>query len=309
MSEEKKKILEMVADGTIKPSEAARLLDALSVAGGFMGEGRRRPSGRKPDPEAKAILSKAGPMVQETIGGIFRGKRKAGSSLDGTDFTEHSSYSRETVEGHQVVIHGRMKSRIKKGNKLSLILSETPDNILSASVSSEGTRISVSEKPEETTLLWTSGKMTVSIPRTAADVQVVTQGGSIVSNNVSASQKLNTMGGSVTLNCPGGSFSAKTMGGSMKICLGEKWHSNSRAKTMGGSIRVLLSESISADISASTLGGSIDPGNMEHTVISSSDPRRGGAKMTVRYGNDDSPPKLAVNTMGGSIAIKNRSDE
>lgn len=303
MSEEKRRILEMVSDGTITPSEGARLLEALGSSG-FMRE-RPRPARRKQFLEATAILSEVGPMIQETMGEIFKGSRKSGSSLDDLDYQEIDSFSREIEEDHEIIISGKMK----KGPGLSINLTGSTGSTLKAETDQQDNSVSVVEKTGKTILLWKSGTLNVVVPNCAGSLKVTTHGGSITAEGIAPPSKLSTMGGSINVKKPGSSFSAKTMGGNLQIALDSSWNENSKAKSMGGGISISIADGMSVDLSANTLGGTIDPGELEHQVISASDARRGGAKMRIRYGESEDAPKLAVTTMGGDIEVRGDKSE
>lgn len=299
MNEERKRILEMVSDGTITPSEGARLLEAL----GSSGFGREKPSTprRRSIVEASAMLSEIGPMIQETMGDIFKGTRKS-DPMDGMEFLETENYSEEFPEGNDIVIHGSMK----KGKSISIHLTSSTDDLLTASVD-DGSSVGYCEKNGRTILQWKSGDLNVMVPDNAGSVKVISKGGPIHSDGVRVPLTLNTMGGGVSIKRPGSSFSAKTMGGQLDIVLDSSWNQNSKAKSMGGGVTVSIAEAIPVIIDASTLGGTIDPGVVKHHVISSSGGKRGGSKMCISYGDSDDSPKLAVSTMGGDIVIKGES--
>ena len=299
MNVERKRILEMVSDGTITPSEGARLLEAL----GSSGFGREKPSTprRRSIIEASAMLSEIGPMIQETMGDIFKGTRKS-DPMDGIEFKETENYSADFPEGNDIVIHGSMR----KGKSISILLTRSSDNFLKASVEG-GEPVSYFEKNGKTILQWKSGDLTVMVPDNAGSVQVVSKGGSIKSKGVRVPLTLNTMGGGVSILNPGSSFSAKTMGGQLDIALDSSWNQNSKAKSMGGGVSISVAGEIPVIIDASTLGGTIDPGEAEHEIVSSSGGKRGGSRMCISYGDSDDAPKLAVSTMGGDIVIKGES--
>lgn len=296
MNEERKRILEMVSDGTITPSEGARLLEAL----GSSGFGREKPSQprRRSIIEASAMLSEIGPMLQETMGDIFKGARKS-DPLDGLEFEETDEYSAELPEGNDIVIYGSMKM----GNSISIKLKGSEDDSLTASID-DGSPVSVSEKGGRTVIHWKSGELSVSVPDRAGSVKVISKGGPIVADGVNVPLTLNTMGGGVSVHSPGSSFSAKTMGGQLDISLSGSWKRNSKAKSMGGSVSISLEDGTPVIIDASTLGGTIDPGSAVHKIVSSSGGKRGGSRMSISYGDSDDAPKLSVSTMGGDIVIK-----
>ncbi len=297
MNDERKRILEMVSDGTITPSEGARLLDALGSSG--QGRDRGGKPGRKTLVEATAMLSEIGPMIQETMGDIFRGSRKQ-DPLESLDFQEFDSYDEELPDQKDVVIHGTMN----RGKNISISLVQSDDNRLRASVDGTEQPVSVCENRGKTILMWKGGNLRVQVPATTGSVTVVSRGGAIEAEGLMVPSTLNTMGGSITVRRPGASFSAKTMGGSLDITINRSWAASSKAKSMGGGISVTLEEGVPVVIDASTLGGNIHPGPLEHELVSTSGGKRGGAKMCLRYGTEADAPKLAVSTMGGDIAVK-----
>lgn len=299
MNEERKRILEMVSDGTITPSEGARLLEAL----GSSGFGREKPSTprRRSIIEASAMLSEIGPMIQETMGDIFKGSRKS-DPFDGLEFEESNSYESELPEGHDVIIHGSMN----KGAGISLHVTRSSDSSLRASVDGDGS-VGFCEKTGKTILRWKSGDLQVQIPDCAGSLKVISKGGSISTDSVKAPLTMNTMGGGISIIKPGSSFSAKTMGGRLDIELDSSWNQNSKAKSMGGGVSITVVDGIPVIIDASTLGGTIDPGEREHEILSSTGGKRGGSRMCISYGESDDTPKLSVSTMGGDIVIKGDS--
>lgn len=301
MEDERKRVLEMVADGTITAAEGARLLDALGSTtrkGNGLGTVRR-----KTLINAGAMLSEMGPMIQETMGEIFKGSRKA-DPMDGLDFQKVKELSREIGSGHDVVIQGTMKD----GRNLSISLSGTDGNILSASVDGDEPGIQVSEQSGKTSIRWESGNLVVKVPECAGSLKVATRGGSIISSGVAVPVTFNTMGGGIDVSKPGASFSAKSMGGTLSIELDGSWKENSKAKSMGGGITITMLERIPVEIEAGTIGGSIQTDGAEHRVINASGGKKGGAKMTLVYGSAEDPPRLSVNTMGGDIAIKGEGE-
>ncbi|HPF31811.1 MAG TPA: hypothetical protein PK907_02230 [Candidatus Sabulitectum sp.] len=296
MNEERRRILEMVADGTITPSEGARLLEAL----GSSGFGREKPSTprRRSIIDAGAMLSEIGPMVQETMGEIFRGTRKS-DMIEGIDFEESDSFEAPLEQGTDIVITGSMK----KGAGISVFLTASEDDLIRAEVDGGGTVLH-GEKNGKLFLSWKEGAIRVQLPETAGSVKVVSRGGSIHSEGIRIPVSMNTMGGGITIVRPGASFSAKTMGGKLEMLIDEAWNGNSKAKSMGGGVAVTLDGPVGVLIEASTLGGTIDPGDLEHQVVSTSGGKRGGSKMSIAYGGSEEAPRLAVSTMGGDIMIK-----
>ncbi len=169
MNDERKRILEMVSDGTITPSEGARLLDALGSSG--RGRDRGGKPGRKTLVEASAMLSEIGPMIQETMGDIFRGSRKQ-DPLGSLDFQEYDSYQGELPEGRDIVIHGTMN----RGKSISISLGRSEDSQLRASVDGGEQPVNLCENKGRTMVMWKEGNLSVQVPDTAGSVTVVSRG-------------------------------------------------------------------------------------------------------------------------------------
>ena len=288
----------MVSDGTITPSEGARLLEALGSPG-FTRE--KQPTPRKRKTEAGAVLSEIGPIIQEAMGDIFKSSRKT-DRMEGLEFQETESYQADLPLGNDLVIYGAMKT----GTGIAVHLKPGAGSTLRAFVEGEGS-VSYCSQNDKTVLRWKSGDLHVEVPDSAGSVKVVSRGGPIHSNGLQVPVTMNTMGGGISIQRPGSSFSAKTMGGGIEIVLDRALNQNSKAKSMGGSVSVTVSKGIPVIIEASTLGGTIDPGTEEHEILTSSGSRRGGSKMCIGYGDTEDAPRLAVSTMGGDIVIRGKS--
>ena len=301
MSNEKEKILEMVADGTITAGDGVKLLEALGSGGS--GQDRGRTARKKRVFDTRSMINEIGPMIQSTMGDVFKG-RKSFEAYENVDMEEVDSIAEEMEEDRELVINGNAG----KGKSISISLSRSEDNILRATLDNDGT-IKAGNKDKKRILLWESGKLSVQVPDSLASVKVFSRGGGINSTDVNVPVELKTMGGGINISRPGNSFSLKTMGGGLSITLGSLWKGDSKAKTMGGGISVLLDDDVQVQIDASTLGGSISVGGNEPEILSDSDKGHGKSKISVRYGNDEDLPVLTVTSMGGGIVIKGESDE
>ncbi|MCK5787237.1 MAG: hypothetical protein KAH54_11865 [Candidatus Sabulitectum sp.] len=301
MSEERSKVLEMVADGTITASEGATLLEALGSSRSR--EKKAKTARKRKIIKTRTMISEIGPMIQATMGDVFKG-RKFFESYDIAGMDEVESVS-EKLEDHQVlVIHGEAG----KGDSISINLSRSEDGTLRASVDN-GSNIRSGNKGNKRILQCSSGELTVQVPDNISVVKVFSRGGSIDSSRVAVPAELHTMGGGINISYPGDSFSVKTMGGGMGISLDSSWKGDSKAKTMGGGISVRLSDDVSVLIDANTLGGSVIVGGSNPEIISDSGNGYGKSKVSVKYGNIDTPSRLSVTSMGGGIVLKGESDE
>jgi DUF4097 and DUF4098 domain-containing protein YvlB len=301
MNEERKRVLEMVADGTITASEGARLLEALGSDDPGMDRVKTGRNRRFID--TRAMISEIGPMIQATMGDVLK-SRKSFETFDNRDMNEAESVSEQVEEGQVLEIHGDME----KGKAISISLTGSEDSILKASVDNNSA-VKVGRKDNRWILLWKSGELRVQIPNCLASVKVTSRGGGISSRGVMVPVELRTMGGGISISKPGAGFSLKTMGGGLDISLDSSWAGNSKAKTMGGGIYIHLTDDASVLLDATTLGGTITAGGNSPEVLSSSGKEYGNSKMLVRYGKGENPPQLKVSTMGGGIVIEGKAYE
>ncbi len=301
MSEEKEKVLEMVADGTITASEGARLLEALGSEG--YREKKQRAAGKRRITKTRTMISEIGPVIQATMGDVFK-SRKSFNTYENMTFEEVESVSEEVEDRQELVIHGEGG----RGKSLSVVLSRSEDEILRASLDNDSC-IRTGSKDDKRILLWKSGELCVQVPDKLSFVKVFSKGGGISSAGVRVPVELKTMGGGIKISNPGDSFSIKTMGGGLDISLDSTWKGNSKAKTMGGGISIRLTDDIPAFINATTLGGSISIEGNEPKIISDSGKGHGKSKMSVQYGSDENCPELTVTSMGGGIVIEGKPDE
>ena len=302
MANEKERVLEMVADGTITAAEGVKLLEALGSAssGPELGRAPRR---RKAT-YTRSMLNEIGPMIQATMGDVFKGK-KSFDAYESVDFEKVKSISEEIEEGRALVVHGD----VARGKSLSVFLVRSEDSILRATLDDEDADIELGNKDNKRILIWRSGELTVEVPDSLASVNVFSKGGGISSSNVNVPVELKTMGGGIEIEKPGDRFSIKTMGGGLDITLDKSWHGNSKAKTMGGGISIHLIDDVPVLVNASTLGGSIGIGGNNPEIISESGHGHAKSKVTVLYGDVEEPSKLAVTSMGGGIEIEGEADE
>jgi hypothetical protein len=298
MGREKQRVLEMVADGTITAAEGAKLLEALGSAGGA---DTGKPGGKRRYTASSSVLSAIGPMIQATIGDVFKG-RKSFEAYENVPMEEVQSVAEAAEPGGELVIHGS----VHKGASLSVALVRSEDDTLRASVDN-GTPVRMGNKDNRRIMLWNSGELTVHVPDCLGSVKVYSRGGGISSNGIRIPVDLKTMGGGIRITRPGDSFSIKTMGGGLEITLDSSWKGNSKAKTMGGGISVHLHGTVPVLVRASTLGGSITATGPSASVLSDTGNGHGKSKIAVQYGSGG--PELSVVSMGGGIVIEEKEDE
>lgn len=301
MSKETERVLEMVADGTVTAAEGAKLLEALGSSSSTPNMGRVYRKKRIID--TRAMMNEIGPMIQSTIGDVFSG-RKPADSFKEFDLQDVESIEEELEDGISLVIHGNIES----SKSISISLKRSLDNFLRATAE-ENSSLQTGSKDKKKVIVCNSGDLTVEIPDNIVDVRVFSKGGGISSKEVKVPISLKTMGGGVSVEKPGDSFTVKTMGGGLEIALDKDWNVNSKAKTMGGGISVHLSSGMSLKLNASTFGGSINFDKDKAEVLSQSEHNYGKAKVSLKYGENETLPTLSVTSMGGGIVIDEVVDE
>ena len=75
MANEQERVLEMVADGTITAADGVKLLEALGSAsdGPELGKASRR----RKTIHTRSMLNEIGPMIQATMGDVFKGRKSS----------------------------------------------------------------------------------------------------------------------------------------------------------------------------------------------------------------------------------------
>jgi len=301
----------MVADKVISVEEGERLLHAIE-------QGSRRSSESHTDPRGKgtihsvldsvgAVMSSIGPIVSDAVGEAVSGI----SDLDLPFTKEYDSDLDEVIlENGMVSMEPGTKLTIKNSRTNrsggDIILEAVDDDSCSVWCEEEG-GITVRQKGNRASIRWTTGLLKIGVPKTVSELKVSTLGGDISAANLDCSSVLKTMGGDLRLAGISGEFTAKTMGGSVRIAVSPEMRGESKAVTMGGGIDISLPPDASLRIQAVTMGGTISVketlgARIEGTAL-------GQQKASIRIGEQSPTGSLSVKTMGGSIAVRDLTDE
>ncbi len=296
MNEERMKVLEMVADGTISAEDAAKLLDVLKEKGS--GTCFRPPCHSKRP-------RKTGPFqgVFHIMGDVMR-EMRSGFTREGVpaDAVETDVLDEELPDGTSVLVRGLGGSAGEGCG--SLTVARSAGGRLSARVSGGG-KFKVSRTGNRLCIYVGEGETLLEVPGTAESLDVRLRGGGISAADLPCPFRASTMGGSVTVSRPSSHFSVKTMGGTLDIVLDGRWSGSSKAKTLGGGVTVHLNEGFSGRVDASTMGGTVKTSGV--TVLKD-DSSSGSSRKTVSLGEGvESESILVVRTTGGNVAI--RADE
>jgi hypothetical protein len=302
MGDEKKQILQMVADGVITAEDGVKLLEALEK-----GDSKRRSDNPPHRIHHRIIaegigerLAEIGPLVRNAVCEAFIGVGEGnldemvdidtGPTADFNEFAEPMEI--ETGTTIEIRNMGGMRS---SGGELVL------RGIDGSSLEVQEGVAEVASADDVCFVQWKKGTLALGIPSTASVLHVNLRGSSVSAENISSELDLRTKGGSISLEGQGGGFCVRTMGGCIVIELSDSWKTDSKASTMGGSISLVVPDSVSAEVSASAIGGDVVVSENLGEVSTSRS--HAGSKVKVLIGSADEPPGIKLKTMGGSIEI------
>ncbi len=307
MDEERKKILEMVADGKISADDGAKLLSALEQGGG---EGRpsagkgfhRSPRHSRGFESVLSALSGIGPAVRNAVeSAMSTFDIDSGDSFD-TDVYEdlevldYAAGAVEVPEGCRLVF----RTRRREGGNLELQGHE--ESTLLVDGDTEG--LKVMGDGEMIVVVWGDGLLKAGVPA-SAPVEVRTTGGDVCASGMSRELRVKTLGGSITMEDVRGALSAKTMGGSIVLSASGGLSGACAAKTMGGDVSVTLPTGAVSSLSAKTLGGEVSIDESLGRVDLQGGPGSSRGTLSCEGGADSS---LSVKTLGGNISVERRED-
>jgi hypothetical protein len=296
MNEERMKVLEMVADGTISAEDAAKLLDALNDGGSrtcFRPPlPPKHPRHERPFHGIFHVMGGAmGDMMKEMRSGLLREEVP-------DDAEETDDLDEELPDGTALIV--KSAGGLIGGGGGSVTLTRSAGGNLVARAP-EGCKLRVSRSGNEISIYIGEGETQLEIPDKTESLDVRLKGGGISASDLPCPFRASTMGGSVSVSRPSSHFSVKTMGGNLDLTLDGRWSGSSKAKTMGGGVTVALLEGFKGKVDASTMGGSVETSGVTVLEDKSSS---GSSRKTVFLGDQDSDSLLVVKTMGGGVEIR-----
>lgn len=299
MNEERMKVLEMVADGTISAEDAAKLLDALNESGAK----HRFHAPHPPKPPRNGGFHGVFHTMGDMMGEVMKEMRVGfGREEVPSEAVEVQSIDEEIPAGASV----RVKSPGIKlcGTQGSVKVTRSASGRLAARPAA-GETLRVLRTDEGIELYLGEGGVELEVPEAAGSLELTLKAGSISISDLHCPLKARTMGGSVHLVRPGAHFSVKTMGGGLELVLGREWSGGSKAKTMGGGVSVELLEGFSGRVDASTMGGAVSATGVR---VIEDRPSPGSSRKVVAMGDDEGSSILVVKTMGGGVTIRGGED-
>ncbi|MFO8182742.1 MAG: hypothetical protein R6U39_01080 [Candidatus Aegiribacteria sp.] len=317
MTEERRTILQMVADGKITADQGAGLLEALEK-----GERKRRDdsSPAMKARERKRILSE---RLRSGEAGGLEGLRDIGrmvrsmirESAAGMEDDGFSPEEDEFLNGSEELLEGPLD--LERGTRL--VVRRGPAGNSSGDVYLTGAGGSALERTEEDSsdvryrregdtvyLRWRSGDLHLAVPETADRIMLRLAGGNAFISGVASSVKARTKGGNATLDGISRDFSVKTLGGNVTIRLPEEWRGNSKASVMGGRLSLELSRNTRARIYARAMGGEVSVPEDIQAEHEAGHP--GSSEVNIDLSSGEESSDLALRAMGGDICVGLSSD-
>jgi len=299
MNEERMKVLEMVADGTISADDAAKLLDALNDSGGK----HRFNAPHPPKPPRLGAFHGVFHTMGDMMGEVMKEMRVGFGREDiPSDAVEAESLDEEIPAGASVRVKSPGMKLCGSSGSVKVTRSESGRLVVRPVT---GEKLRILRDGDDIQIYISEGGAELEIPEAAGSVELTLKAGSISVSDLHCPLKARTMGGSVHLARPGAHFSIKTMGGGLDLVLGPEWNGGSKAKTMGGGVSVELLEGFSGRVDASTMGGSVEASGVR---VIEDRPSPGSSRKVVAMGDDDDSSILVVKTMGGGVTIRGGED-
>jgi hypothetical protein len=300
MNEERMKVLEMVADGTISADDASKLLDALNASGG---KHHIRPphtrKHRRGGTPFQGVFHAMGDIMGEVMKEMRVGFGKEGIPEDAE---EVPGLDEVLPEGYTVAV--RRVGRNACGSTGSVTVIRGAEGRLVARPK-ESDPIRVSRSENEVRIYIGEGDLELEVPETAASLDLALKAGSVSVQGLHCPLRARTMGGGIRVVRPESHFSVKTMGGSLELVLGPEWNGGSKAKTMGGGVSVELLKGVSARVDASTMGGAVE---VSGATVLEDKSSPGSSRKLVEAGDGENPSVLVVKTMGGGVTVRGGDD-
>lgn len=299
MNEERMKVLEMVADGTISADDAAKLLDALNESGA---KHRFHPP-LPPKPPRHGGFHGVFHTMGDMVGEVMKEMRVGFGREDvPADAVEAETLDEEIPAGASVRVKSSGNRICGSSGSVKITRSETGRLAVRPGA---GGKLRYLREGDDIQIYIGEGDTELEIPESAGSLELSIRSGSISASKIGCPLKARTMGGSVSLARPGAHFSVKTMGGGLELVLGPEWSGGSKAKTMGGGVSVELLEGFSGTVDASTMGGSVDASGVR---VLEDRPSPGASRKVVAMGENAESSILVVKTMGGGVSIKGGED-
>jgi hypothetical protein len=245
MSEARKEILRLIAEGKITPEEGDRLLRALEESAG---ESDREPgeSTAKDSSRGGRFADGFSQMVEEIGETVRRAVEDAvGSAQKVLDEHRSTTESVAVIQGGFAIPDGG-RLRVQQALRLSFGGGSKGGNVILRTASGGEVRVVRGEAIEahkngtDYVLTWAKGNLELEIPRVLAGLDVRCMGGDMEVIDFIGPMTLDTMGGELRVQSPRAPFRFRTLGGRVRIVDCDLRDGSSVISSAGGDVHVEL---------------------------------------------------------------------
>lgn len=304
MSEARKEILRLVADGKITPEEGDRLLTALEgeakgpqqETADAVSDGPSSKGGRLADGIAQ-VIEEVGETVRRAMEDAFGTAQRA--------FDEHRATTESVVirDGRFALPPGA-RLKVQQAIRLSFGGGSKGGNVIMRASTDEGVRVVRGEAVEahrngsDFVLTWAKGNLEIEVPTNLTGLDVRCMGGDLEVLDLAGPMSLETMGGELRVQSPKAPFKFRTLGGTVRVVDCDLREGSATINSTGGDVFVQFALGASVTVRASSLGGSFDfpP---DTTREEQGRPMR-RASCTI----GDGAAELRIDTLGGDVRIR-----
>ncbi len=293
MSEERRKVLEMLADGQINADEAERLLRAVNEGEGAIAS-------------AKATIAKLGDAVSEAIGdavGSVEERLQTGKPIEnageGFDMGAGSQLNVRVRGSNVTVTQGPEGSpaRVVSSNNRDVKVTQDGD-ACHVRVGRHAGNVDISIPPIKEVSVKVMGGETKLRGITAARTHVTVQGGNLHVTDCDTALSSKCMGGNVVVTGRISELDLKIMGGSVSVdglAVSTGVH---RVKVMGGRVALTASDEASVLVRTNVFGGTV---SSDLPVEGETKASGGQMSATYRIGGGDAT--LDIKVFGGKVKL------
>ncbi len=304
MSDARKEILRLVADGKITPEEGDRLLRALE--GPSAGTGQETP-----DAAGEAQAGRGGRLadgIAQVIEEVGETVRRAMEDALGTAqraFDEHRATT-ESVEirdgrfsappGARLKVQQAIRLSFGGGSKGgNVILRAAPDDVVRVI---RGEAVEAHRNGADYVLTWAKGNLELEVPRSLSGLDVRCMGGDLEVADFIGPMSLETMGGELRVQSPRAPFKFRTLGGKVRVVDCDLRDGTATINSTGGDVFVQFAPDASVTVRASSLGGTFDfpPGTKRE--------EQGRTLRRASCAIGQGAAEIRIDTLGGDVRIR-----
>jgi hypothetical protein len=304
MSEARKEILRLVAEGRITPEEGDRLLAGLDDKSAGTGRDTFGGAGEAQAGRGGRLGEGLAQMIEE-VGETVRRAMEDALGTAQRAFDEHRATT-ESVEirDGQFSTPPGARLKVQQALRLSFGGGSKGGNVILRAASDDVVRVIRGEAVEahrngtDFVLTWAKGNLEIEVPHRLVGLDVRCMGGDLEVVDFPGPMSLETMGGELRVQAPRAPFKFRTLGGRVRIVECGLREGTASINSTGGDVSVQFALGASVTVRASSLGGTFDfpPGTLREEQGRTL--RR--ASCTIGQG----AAEIRIDTLGGDVRVR-----